>query len=238
MSTEGVRIPYSPISLQNVVHHFLRKSPITIGIIFILCILYSVETILQFDYISYNTWNYYFTANDMRSPTPGILTAAFFHIDIPHLLVNISGFFIVGYLIESNISRPWFVTVIVLCGVGGAVFQSMDYAITANDGNAQGFSGAVRGLTVFTALHYIFRNPTIPFQMNLFSRYTIINSLTKTRTYTIGFVLLVIVGLSAASDAHSSYSIFLQSNVAASGHTGALLAGIILYIVYDQYTRK
>src|SRR5690606_40400792 len=81
-----------------------------------------------------------------------LLSAVFLHINLPHLLVNMSGLYLFGRVVEAAVGPRRFLGVYLISGLTGSVVS----LLAAPGAQAAGASGAIFGL-VGWVLHFRLR---------------------------------------------------------------------------------
>lgn len=91
-----------------------------------------------------------------------LLTYAFFHADIEHLLFNLLYLWIFGFLASQLLGHRWVLIIYILTAIGGAVCyvifnNTSDIPMLGASGAVSGFEGAYLGLVV----RYTLPNPFV-----------------------------------------------------------------------------
>lgn len=216
----------------------IRQSRITIVTCFGLIILYLIELALL-QHISHSQWEFYFVATPIHELSVGAISGAFFHHHLRHLFLNISGFFIIGILLEPRIPRRLFVSLVLVSAISGSFVQTIHYTLTNTAGSGQGWSGAVRGITSFAAVYFLAASSRFSNSVEIPSNPSFNNNFMKWNVWKfLGWILMVIIIVSATSEISSEYSPFVDGKVAVAGHFAGIAIGFtfaISFILWISY---
>jgi membrane associated rhomboid family serine protease len=148
-----------------------------------------------------------------------IATHMFTHAEPFHLLFNMFGLWMFGFMLENIWGPKRFFLFYILCGIGAAVVHLTVQHFTHDYSSAMGASGAVMGILV--AFAYLFPNT----QMFIM----FIPVPVKAKWLVLGMVVMDLIG---------GLGRFADDNVARFAHLGGAATGFILVLIWNKTNRR
>jgi len=145
------------------------------------------------------------------------ITYLFVHGSVAHLVINMFGLLIFGFLVEKSLGVKKYLALYFLSGIGSAVIHILITGIS--DIILLGASGAVFGvLTAFAVLYPDVKLMVFPIPMPISAKFIVI-----------GFILIsLFLGVT---------NIF-NDNIAYFGHLGGILSGLAITYVFRRGEKK